>query len=159
MLRRSIPLLLLSLVALPLFALDPGRAEGVLTTDSVKTPLAYAYMARKVHNETSGKNDATKIVLTDKALPEGTNIRNLDYEFPEGIYGIVVCLDREQQPVHVVVQHPSGVYDGGWLQAEPNVTVRARQVDGALEGHMRCRSVERPSVTYSFEADFAASGQ
>lgn len=159
MFLRAASVLMVLCLAVPLFAVDPGRAEGTLTTDKKETPLAFAYAVHRVHSDATGKNDATKIILTDKPLPEGTKLRDVDYNFPEGIFGIVVCVDRQQQPVHVVVQHPTGVYDGGWVDLDRDVAVRMRENNGMIEGHLRCRGVERPSVTYAFDVDFNAKAE
>ena len=156
---RAGSLLLLVLFAAPLFAIDLGHAEGSMVTDKKKTTLSYAYVMRKVHNDTSGKNDAVKIILTDKPLPDGANLKDIDYNFPEGILGVVVCIDKQQQPVHLVVQHPAGVYDGGWVEQQGGISVRAKETNGVLEGHLRCRETQQASVTYSFDADFNANVQ
>lgn len=156
MLRAVVSALLVLGVAVPVLAVDPGKAVGSMTTDKITTTFHHAYAVRKVHNEATNRNDAVKVILTDKPLPAGTTLRDVDYNFPEGILGIVIGFDGRMQPVHVVVQHPAGVYDGGWLDLDHDVTANVKEANGAIEGRVHCESAQKASVTFSFDAEFYA---
>jgi hypothetical protein len=155
--RRLFVCVLAVVLAVPAFAVDSGRAEGSLTTGNGETPLAYAYVMNKSQNDLSNRKDAFKIVLTDKPLPAGTKLSDVDYNFPDGILGVVVCVGKDNQPLHLVVQHAQGTYDGGWMDFNPDVHVRMkRNNDGSVEGRLTCKKAEKPSVTFAFDAAFQA---
>src|SRR5438045_3258047 len=117
--RRLIVLFaVIAFVALPLLAIDPGRAQGTLTIDDTRIPLLYAYAIKHQKNQLTNRNDDTKIILTDKPLPEGTQLSDVDYQFPDSIFSLVVCLDRKGFVSHVVVQHATGTYDAGYFDGE-----------------------------------------
>lgn len=157
--RRCAVGMLLVLVATAALAADLGRAEGSLTIGDTQVPLAYAYVMERSHNDLSNRNDVTKIILTDKPLPAGTKLSEVDSNFPDGILGVVVSMSRDQQPLHLVVQHPTGMYDAGWMEPIKDVHVRAKKSNGQLDGHMSVKRVETASVTFGFDADFSASVQ
>ena len=70
---RRLAVCMLLVFAVPaVFAVDLGRAEGSLNVGGTAVPLAYAYVMDGAHNDLTGRNDATKIILTDKPLPAGT---------------------------------------------------------------------------------------
>jgi hypothetical protein len=70
------------LVALPAVALDLGRAEGNLTIDGKKIPLNYAYAIARQKNQLTDRNEMTRIILTDKPLPDGAKLAGLDDTLP-----------------------------------------------------------------------------
>src|SRR5947207_5105894 len=110
LIMRRLAVCMLLVFAVPaVFAVDLGRAEGSLNVGGTAVPLAYAYVMDGAHNDLTGRNDATKIILTDKPLPAGTRLADVDSNFPEGILGVVVCMNKDQQPQHLVVQHPNGM--------------------------------------------------
>ncbi|HEX7189981.1 MAG TPA: hypothetical protein VF381_00260 [Thermoanaerobaculia bacterium] len=146
-------------IASAALAADLGRAEGSLTIGSTEVPLAYAYVMDRAHNDLSNRNDATKIILTDKPLPAGTKLADVDSNFPDGILGVVVSVNKAQQPLHLVVQHPTGMYDAGWVDPNKDVHVRAKKANGQMDGHLSVKRVETASVTFGFEADFNAAVQ
>jgi hypothetical protein len=151
--------LFLVFAASALFAADLGHAEGSLTIGTTEVPLAYAYVMDHAHNDLSNRNDATKIILTDKPLPAGTKLADVDSNFPDGILGVVVSVNRDAQPLHFVVQHPTGMYDAGWMEPNKDVRVRARKSNGQMDGHVSVKRIETASVTFGFDADFSASLQ
>jgi len=157
--RRCAVCLFLVLIAVSALGADLGRAEGSLTIGTTEVPLAYAYVMDRAHNDLSNRNDATKIILTDKPLPAGTKLADVDTNFPDGILGVVVSMTRDQQPLHLVVQHPTGMYDAGWMELNKDVHVRARKSSGQMEGHISVKRVETASVTFGFDADFNATVQ
>jgi hypothetical protein len=159
--RRFTVCVLLTFAATAALAADLGHAQGSLTIGSTEVPLAYAYVMDHAHNDLSNRNDATKIILTDKPLPAGTKLSDVDANFPDGILGVVVSIgrDRDQQPLHLVVQHPTGMYDAGWMQPIKDLHVRAKKSNGQMDGHVSVKQVETASVTFGFDADFSAAVQ
>src|SRR6476620_308240 len=83
--RRFAVCMLLVVFVPAAFAVDLGRADGSLTIGSTAIPLAYAYVMDGTHNDLTGRNNAIKIILTDKPLPAGTRLADVDSNFPEGI--------------------------------------------------------------------------
>ena len=157
--RRFAVCVLLTFAATAALAADLGRAEGSLTIGETQVPLAYAYVMDRAHNDLSNRNDATKIILTDKPLPAGTKLADVDSNFPDGILGVVVSVWRDQQPLHLVVQHAKGMYDAGWMEPNKDVNVRARKSGGQMNGHLSVKHVETASITFAFDADFNAAVQ
>lgn len=157
--RRLAVCVLLAVAASAALAVDLGHADGSITIGGTAIPLAYAYMMDGAHNDLTGRNDATKIILTDKPLPAGTRLADVDSNFPEGILGVVVCVNKDQQPLHLVVQHPSGMYDAGWMELNKDVRVRGRRTGGQFDGRLTVRRIESASVTFGFDADFSAAVQ
>jgi len=157
--RRCAVGLFLVLAASALLAADLGHAEGSLTIGTTEVPLAYAYVMEHAHNDLSNRNDATKIILTDKPLPAGTKLADVDSNFPDGILGIVVSVNKNEEPLHLVVQHPTGMYDAGWMEPNKDVHVRARKANGQMDGHLSVKHMETASVTFGFDADFSAAMQ
>ena len=142
------------LLALPLAAAEPaGKAEGSLTVDGVKTPLVYAYVIDRQPNELTHTKSDTKIILTDKPLPDGTDLAKVDYWFPEGLAGVVVCIDRDQQVSHVVIQHAKGTIDTGYFTGVPQYTFKRRRSDrGSMSGVVTTpKPVASMSATYEYD--------
>src|ERR1044071_3237675 len=98
--RLLMMIVVVALVATPLLAVEPGRAEGALTIDNNRIPLLYAYAIHKQKNQLTNKDEDTKIILTDKPLPENAQLSDIDYNFPEGIFGVVVCVDKRGYVSH-----------------------------------------------------------
>jgi hypothetical protein len=157
--RQFAAVVVLFLLALPALAVDLGRAEGSLTIDGTRIPLTYAYAVDHQKNQLTNKNSDTKIILTDKPLPESTKIEDVDYNFPDGILGIVVCITGKNDDVsHIVVQHSSGTYDGGFFENVPEYHFkRQRGADrNTLSGSLSSKKVTTNTMTFSFDAEFAA---
>ena len=81
----------LALVAAPVFAVDPGKAEGALMIDGRKFNLVWAYAVTRHKNQLSGKNDNTLLILTDQALPADARLHDLEATLPDGTNGVMVC--------------------------------------------------------------------
>src|SRR6266446_4674391 len=75
-------------------AVDLGKAEGTLVIDSNKFDLAYAYAVRKHKNQLTNHNDNTLVILTDKPLADDANLHDFESSLPDGINGVMVCLDK-----------------------------------------------------------------
>ena len=145
------------LLPLPLLAVDPGRAEGRLTVNGTEIPLTYAYAIGGQANDLSHRKDDTRIILTDKPLPDGTDLSKVDYTFPDGVLGVVVCVDNKNQVSHVIVQHSTGTFDGGYFEGVADYRYRAHASDpGMLAGNVSSKRVTTASMTFSYEAEFNA---
>ena len=145
------------LLPLPLLAVDPGRAEGRLTVNGAPINLAYAYAVDRQMNDLTKTKDDTRIILTDKPLPEGTDLNTVDYTFPDGILGVVVCVDKNRQVSHVVVQHPTGTFDAGYFEGVQDYRYRPHRSDnGMLAGNVSARNVTTATMTFSYDAEFNA---
>jgi hypothetical protein len=145
-------------VALPLAAQQPGTAQGSLTVDGTKTDLLYAYAVDHQPNELTHAKSDTKIILTDKPLPDGTDLQKVDYWFPDGILGVVVCIDRARQVSHVVVQHARGTIDAGYFTEMPSYAFKPKRSDrGTIAGSVSTpKPVAGVSATYQFDVAFLA---
>jgi hypothetical protein len=158
--RHVAAVLVLLLLAVPVLAVDAGRADGALTVDGSRIPLTYAYVIDHQKNGLSNKNSDTKIILTDKPLPEGANLDEIDYNFPEGILGVVICIGGKDDVTHVVVQHSSGTYDAGFFENVPDYRFKRNRAErGILNGNVSSKKVTTNTMTFSFEGDFSAQIQ
>ena len=156
---RPMALALFALLLVPVaaFAVDPGHAQGTMTIDGNKVALNYAYAIGHQKNEVTNRRDDTRVVLTDKPLPDNTNLEDIDYSFPDGTYGMVVSVSHDDKISHIVVQHAKGMYDGGYFEADPNYTFRRQKTDrGTLAGSLSSKAVKTNTMTFSFDVDFDA---
>ena len=155
--RIAFVLLALSLVAGAAFAVDPGRAQGAMTIDGSRVALNYAYAVGHQKNEVTNRRDDTRIVLTDKPLPDNIKLEDIDYSFPDGTYGMVVSVSHDDKISHIVVQHAKGMYDGGYFETDPSYTFRRQKTDrGTVAGNLSSKSVKTNTMTFSFDVDFDA---
>src|SRR5438094_9094801 len=76
-------------------AVDLGRAEATLVVDGTKYDLTYAYAVGRHKNQITNRSDNTLIVLTDRPLADTTNLHDFEASLPEGMNGVMVCLDPE----------------------------------------------------------------
>src|SRR3954465_2781929 len=102
------------LIALPVAALEPGRAEGNLTIDGTKIPLNYGYAVAKQKNQLNDRNEMTRIILTENPLPAGAKLATLHNDLPGDLHGVIICIDKLGRVGHVAIQHPHGTYDAGY---------------------------------------------
>lgn len=138
-------------------AVELGRAQGSITLGSEKIDLAYAYAVNHQKNEVTNRRDDTRIVLTNKPLPDGTNLADIDYSFPEGTEGMVVCVSHDDKVSHVVLQHAKGMYDSGYFDGDPNYTFKRAKTDsGQIGGNVYARRVKTNTMTFSVDVDFDA---
>jgi hypothetical protein len=146
------------LVALPLAALDLGRAEGNLTIDGNKIPLNYAYAVAKQKNQLNDRNELTRIILTEKPLPEGVKLADFDDHLPAEMNGVIIAVDKQGRVAHVAVQHPKGMYDGGYFEGIPDYEFKPRKGDGGtFGGNVSSLRVKTNTMTFSYDATFVAS--
>jgi len=146
------------LFAVASYAVDLGHAQGTITVDGARIDLGYAYAVDHQKNEITNRHDDTRVVLTDKPLPDGTKLDDIDYSFPEGTLGMVVCVTHDDKISHIVIQHAKGMYDGGAFDGDPNYAFRRAKTDReAIAGSVSARRVKTNTMTFSFDVDFDAA--
>jgi len=157
--RAAITMWVLAFVAGSALAVDLGRADGTLVIDSNKIDLGYAYAVRKHKNQLTNRADNTLIILTDKPLPNDANLHDFDASLPDGVNGVMVCLDRDSRVTHVAVQHPTGMYDGGYFEGIENYDYKPRKSDQGMSGTLSSRKIKTNTMTFSYDVSFAASAK
>jgi hypothetical protein len=146
------------LLAAAALAVDLGRAQGSVMLDGEKIDLSYAYAVDHQKNEVTNRRDDTRIVLTNKPLPDGAKLEDIDYAFPEGTEGLVVCVSHDDKVSHVVLQHAKGMYDGGYFDGDPAYAFkRAKSDHGTVAGNVSARRVKTNTMTFAFDVDFDAN--
>jgi hypothetical protein len=146
------------LVALPASAVDLGRAEGSLTIDGAKIPLNYAYAVAKQKNQLNDRNEMTRIILTEKPLPDDAKLTALDGELPGDMNGVIICIDKLGRVGHVAVQHPKGTYDGGYFEGVQDYDYKQRKGEsGTLSGSVSSLRIKTNTMTFSYDATFVAA--
>lgn len=157
--RRLIPTLLASLtVSVAAYAVDPGKAQGAVVVDGSRIDLHYAYAVNHQKNENTNRSDDTRVVLTDKALPDGVNLSEIDYSFPEGTFGMVVCITHDEKVSHVLVQYAKGMYDAGYFDGDDHYIYKPLKTEnGSIAGNVSGRKVRTNTMTFTFDADFNAA--
>jgi len=116
---------------------------------------AYAIGGQK--NDASGRTDDVRIVLTDRPLPDGFDLRSIESAFPDGITGVVFEIDNDRQPSHVFVQFPAGTYDGGYFSRNDAYRFKGRIRDGVVDGRASARKVTTSTTTFNFDVQFVAA--
>jgi hypothetical protein len=150
--------LTLFLLAAAAYAVDPGRAQGTVTVDGDRIDLNYAYAIDHQKNEVTNRRDDTRIVLTDKPLPDKAKLEDIDYSFPDGTLGVVVCVSHDDKVSHIVLQHAKGMYDGGYFDGDPNYSFKRTKTDrGTIAGSLGAHKVKTNTMTFSFDVDFDAN--
>ena len=147
----------ISILSSAAYAVDLGKAQGAVVVDGARIDLNYAYAIDHQKNEVTNRRDDTRVVLTDKPLPDGTKLDDIDYSFPEGTLGMVICVSHEDKVSHVVVQHAKGMYDAGFFESEPIYSFRRVKSDrGSIAGSVSARRVKTNTMTFSCDVDFDA---
>jgi hypothetical protein len=99
-----------------------------------------------------------KVVLTDKPLPDSVKISDLDFNFPEGVLGLIVSITADHRVSAVIVQHPAGMYDSGYTEEGREYRFKSRSSEGGtISGNVSSRRIQTNTMTFSFDADFAAT--
>jgi hypothetical protein len=149
--------LLLLVAAVPALTADLGRAEGSLIIDGKPVLLQYAYAIDHQKNQLTNKNNETKIILTDRPLPNGTKLDDVDYNFPDGVFGVVVCLTPKDDVSHVVVQHAKGTYDAGYFEGVQDYRFKRLKGDkGTISGSVSSKRITTNTMTFSFDVELNA---
>lgn len=156
--RHVIGAFILLFLALPLAAVDPGHAEGTLVIDGVKYPLNFAYAVAKQKNQLTDRVEMTRIILTDRALPDGTKLTDLDNTLPGDLNGVIVCIDKQGRVGHVAVQHPTGNFDGGYFEGIADYEYKPHKAEsGTIGGYVSSLKVKTNTMSFSYDANFIAS--
>jgi len=139
------------------YAVDLGKAQGFVVVDGARIDLNYAYATDHQKNEVTNRRDDTRVVLTDKPLPDGTKLDDIDYSFPDGTFGMVICVSHDDKVSHVVVQHAKGMYDAGFFEGDPTYAFKRVKSDhGSIAGNVSARRVKTNTMTFSCDVDFDA---
>ena len=156
--RRLMLTLLVVFVAAPLVAVDVGKADGAIVVDGTRIPLTYAYAIDHQRNELTNRKDDRRVVLTNQPLPADVKLSDIDYSFPDGTMGMVVCITRTGKISHVVVQHPKGMYDAGYFDNADNYQYKPEKSDaGNIAGKVSSQKITTNTMTFSFDVDFNAA--
>ncbi len=157
--RRLIPTMLASLmVSGAAYAVDPGRAEGAVVVDGNRIDVYYAYAINHQKNEITNRKDDTRVVLTSKPLPDNVDLGEIDYAFPDGTFGMVVCITHNEKVSHILVQYPKGMYDGGYFDGDDHYSYKPLKIEhGSIGGNVSGRKVRTNTMTFTFDADFNAA--
>src|SRR5436853_6071493 len=151
---------ILLMIAISAVAADLGRAAGAVTIDGKPIVLQYAYAIDHQKNQLTNKSNETKVILTDKPLPDATKLDDVDYTFPDGVFGIVVCLTPADALSHVVVQHPARTYDAGYFEGVQDYRFKRIRGDrGTISGTLSSKKITTNTMTFFFDAEFAAQVQ
>ena len=142
-------------------AADLGRASGAVTIDGKPIVLQYAYAIDHQKNQLTNKTNEIRIILTDKPLPEGTKLDEVDYNFPDGTFGVVVCVGLKDEISHVVVQHPAGTYDAGYSEGVTDYRFKRNRSGerGTISGTLTSKKITTNTMSFFFDAEFAAQVQ
>src|SRR5258708_36485987 len=155
MTRRFTILLAIAFLCTPVFAVDPGKAEGSMTIDGNRVDLVYAYTTSHQANDVTHRKDDRRVVLTNKPLPDGFKLEEIDNGFPDGVLGVVVCVSHADKISHVLLQHAKGMYDASYFEDDPNYIFKPLKTEkGTLAGNVSARKIKTNTMTFSFDVDF-----
>jgi hypothetical protein len=157
--RVALTIFVLAFAAGTVLAVDLGKAEGSLTVDANKFELGYAYAIRHHKNQLTNRTDNTLIILTDKPLPDDANLHEFEASLPDGVNGVMVCLDRDSHITHVAVQHPTGMFDGGFFEGIENYDYKPRKAETGVSGTLSSRRIKTNTMTFSYDVNFAANAR
>lgn len=157
MTRRLTILLAIALFSAPAYAVDPGKAQGAMTIDGNRVDLNYACAVDHQKNEVTHRKDDRRVVLTDKPVPDGFKLDDIDNGFPDGVLGLVVCVSHADKVSHVLLQHAKGMYDASYFDDDPNYTFKPLKGErGTVAGNIASRKIKTNTMTFSFDVDFNA---
>jgi hypothetical protein len=155
--RAALTMLVFFVAGGSALALDLGRAEGTLIIDGTKFELAYAYAIGHHKNQITNRSDNTLIIITDKPLTDVTNLHDFEASLPDGINGVMFCLDREKHITHVAVQHPTGMFDAGFFEGIENYDFKPRKSDQGFTGTASSRRIKTNTMTFSYDVSFSVA--
>jgi len=156
--RRISVVLAMSFICGSAYAVDPGRAQGSMTIDSSRVDLNYAYAIDHQANDVTHRKDDRRVVLSDKPFPEGFKLEEIDNGFPDGVFGIVICISRVDKVTHVLLQHAKGMYDASYFEEDPNYTFKPLKGEpGTVAGNVSSKKVRTNTMSFAFDVDFNAT--
>ena len=143
--------------AIALVAAELGRAEGTLIIDTTRVDLAYVYAVGHQQNDISKRKDDVKVVITDKPLAPDVKLEDIDFNFPDNVFGVVVQIGSNRKVTHVVVHHPKGTYDSGFLEEFPDYHFRPSNGSrGTIAGKVTSARMTTNTMRFSFDVEFNA---
>ena len=155
MTRRFAVLLAIAFLCAPVYAVDPGKAQGAMTIDGTRFDLAYAYAVDRQVNDVTHRKDDRRVVLTDKPIPDGFKLDDIDNGFPDGVLGLVFCVTHADKVSHILLQHAKGMYDASYFEDDPNYTFKPLKGErGTIAGNVSSRKIKTNTMTFSFDVDF-----
>ena len=154
--RTALTMFALFLAAGTALAVDLGKAEGTLIIDGTKYDIGYAYAIRHHKNQLTNRSDNTLIILSDKPLPDDANLHDFDSSLPDGVNGVMVCIDKDSRITHVAIQHPTGMFDAGFFEGIESYDYRPHKIDQGLSGTLSSKRVKTNTMTFSYDVNFAA---
>ena len=158
MTRRLAIVVATALFCASAYAVDLGKAQGAMTIDGARLDLGYAYAVDHQVNDITHRKDDRRIILTDKPIPDGFKLDDIDNGFPEGVLGLVVCVSHLDKVTHILLQHAKGMYDASYFEEDPSYTYKPLKGDrGTVAGNVSSRKVKTNTMTFSFDVDFAAA--
>lgn len=146
---------ILGIAALAL-AVEPGQAAGTLTVGNEKIALNYSYAIDRQRNEFNNRRDDIRIIATDKPLPEGTDLANIESAFPDGVFGVVACIDNKRSVSHVLMQFSTGMFDAGYFGPGDEYAFSGKIENGHLAGHLSSKTIPTSTTNVLFEVDVNA---
>src|SRR5213080_625850 len=154
MTRRLTILLAVAFLCVPLFAVDPGKAQGSMTVDGTRVDLGYAYAISHQSNDVTHRKDDRRVVLTDKPIPDTFKLDDIDNGFPDGVLGVVVCVSHADKISHVLLQHAKGMYDASYFEDDPNYIFKPLKTEkSSVAGNVSARKIRTNTMTFSFDVD------
>jgi len=156
--RRISVVLAMLLICASAYAVDPERAQGSVTIDNTRLALNYAYAIDHQANDVTHRKDDRRVVLSDKPLPDGFKLEDIDDGFPEGVLGLVVGISHADRVTHVLLQHAKGMYDAAYFEEDPNYTFKPLKGErGTVAGNVSSKRVRTNTMSFSFDVDFSAT--
>lgn len=148
---RRLLLAVLILAAMPLLAVDTGKADGkvVLNGKTVRVTQSYAW-------EDEG---AVIVLLTDKPLAKDADPRPFAEAAPPGTQGLTIYFDAgaDAKVRRIVVQHADGVF----TIDDPQAGMMLQTDDDAIEGNISVTGMStspagaKVRIRVAFNAEFS----
>ena len=129
-----------------------------MTIDSSRIDLSYAYAIDHQSNDVTHRKDDRRVVLSNKPLPDGFKLAEIDDGFPEGVFGLVICISHADKVTHVLLQHTKGMYDASYFEEDPNYTFKPLKGEhDVVAGSLSSRKVRTNTMSFSFDVEFSAA--
>ena len=137
--------------ALPAFGVEPGQAAGTLTVGTQKIPLTNSYAINRQKNEFTNRRDDIRIIATSKPLPDGTDLATVENAFPDGTFGVVICVDNKHAVSHVLVQFDTGMYDAGYFGPGEDYSFSGKFENKSVDAHLTSKTIKTSTTTFSYD--------
>lgn len=143
-------------IAAAALAVEPGQAAGTLTVGGEKIQLAYSYAIDRQKNEFTNRRDDIRTIATNQPLPNGTDLANIENAFPDGVYGVVVCINNKREVSHVLVQFSTGMYDAGYFGPGEDYTFSGKPQNSHVQGRLTSKTITTSTTKLSFDVEVNA---